>query len=129
VRLSYGVFMSEMADRLRPAGLGPFQPDTPTIYENPIPPPFQEGGELSSRQFRPPIADPAALLLRLTFINNKEVSVTLANTLAEQSFGIVVRDLEGFGNRLNEQHRQSLRRMLGTLLLNGLRRDHGPYRL
>ena len=40
--------------------------------------------------------------------------MTLASTLAEHAFGIVVRDLEGFGNRLNEQHRQALRRMLET---------------
>ena len=38
--------------------------------------------------------------------------MTLASTLAEHAFSIVVRDLEGFGNRLNEQHRQALRRML-----------------
>ena len=36
----------------------------------------------------------------------------LARTLAEHAFDIVVRDLEGFGNRLNDQHRQALRRML-----------------
>src|SRR5205809_5115703 len=35
-----------------------------------------------------------------------------ANILVEHAFGIVVRDLEGFGNRLNNQHRQALRRML-----------------
>jgi hypothetical protein len=40
--------------------------------------------------------------------------VTLASTLAEHAFDIVVRDLEGFGNRLNEQHRHALRRMLET---------------
>jgi hypothetical protein len=40
--------------------------------------------------------------------------VTLASTLAEHAFGIVVRDLEDFGNRLNERHRQALRRMLET---------------
>ena len=40
--------------------------------------------------------------------------MTLARTLAEHAFGIVVRDLEGFGNRLTEQHRQALRRMLET---------------
>src|SRR5947209_3008221 len=34
------------------------------------------------------------------------------STLAEHAFDIVVRDLEGFGNRLNDQHRQALRRML-----------------
>ena len=38
--------------------------------------------------------------------------MTTASTLAEHAFGIVVRDLEGFGNRLNDQHRQALRRML-----------------
>ena len=40
--------------------------------------------------------------------------MTTASTLAERAFDIVVRDLEGFGNRLNEQHRQALRRMLET---------------
>jgi hypothetical protein len=40
--------------------------------------------------------------------------VTLASTLAEYAFGIVVRDLEGFGSRLNDKHRQALRRMLET---------------
>ena len=38
--------------------------------------------------------------------------MTTASTLAEHAFDIVVRDLEGFGNRLNDQHRQALRRML-----------------
>src|SRR5262249_57957896 len=42
---------------------------------------------------------------------------TLASTLAEHAFDIVVRDLEGFGNHLNEAHRQALRRMLETYSL------------
>src|SRR5207248_4520661 len=33
-------------------------------------------------------------------------------SLAEHAFGSVDRDLEGYGNRLNDQHRQALRRML-----------------
>jgi hypothetical protein len=40
--------------------------------------------------------------------------VTLTSTLAEHAFGIVVRDLEGFGNRLNDQHRHAVGRMLET---------------
>lgn len=40
--------------------------------------------------------------------------MTLASTLADAAFAIVVRDLEGFGNRLTDQHRQALRRMLET---------------
>jgi len=37
-----------------------------------------------------------------------------ASTLAEHAFDIVVRDLEGFGSRLNEEHRRALRRMVET---------------
>jgi hypothetical protein len=40
--------------------------------------------------------------------------VKLASTLAEHAFSIVARDLKGFGNRLNDNHRQALRRMLET---------------
>jgi hypothetical protein len=51
--------------------------------------------------------------VRPAFIHNtRKTSVTLASTLAEYAFGIVVRDLEGFGSRLNDKHRHALRRML-----------------
>src|ERR1700704_3462013 len=38
--------------------------------------------------------------------------MTLASTLAEHAFSIVVRDLEGFGSRLNDKHRRALDRMM-----------------
>src|ERR1700704_4973421 len=40
--------------------------------------------------------------------------MTLASTLAEHAFSIVVRDLEGFGSRLNDKHRRALGRMMET---------------
>jgi predicted nucleic acid-binding protein len=45
---------------------------------------------------------------------NQGAFLTLANPLAEHAFRIVVQDLEGFGNHLNDTHRLALRQIVET---------------